>query len=109
MKETEDTTNRNDIPRKEMNEEIEGFWEESRQQTSTNQIGIRVVEVPVTLTSLSDDSLAIHHFVKGRRLGKGMFGEVFVTRHLKTGFLCALKILNKEFIKQQRMEEQLVK
>lgn len=45
--------------------------------------------------SFNDYELNINQFVKGKKLGKGMFGEVFIVRHLITGFLCAMKILNK--------------
>jgi aurora kinase len=36
----------------------------------------------------------------GKKLGKGQFGEVFIAKHKKTGFICALKIIKKSTIKE---------
>lgn len=43
----------------------------------------------------SSDGMAIGDFVLGKKLGSGKFGEVFVARHKKTGFICALKRIAK--------------
>ena len=39
-------------------------------------------------------------FSLGKKLGKGQFGEVFIAKHKKTGFICALKIIKKSTIKE---------
>jgi aurora kinase len=39
--------------------------------------------------------LMISDFVLGKKLGSGKFGEVFVARHKKSGFICALKKISK--------------
>ena len=38
-----------------------------------------------------DNSKIIHGFYKLKQLGVGKFGEVYLAKHLKTGFLVALK------------------
>lgn len=37
----------------------------------------------------------ISDFALGKKLGSGKFGEVFVARHKKSGFICALKKISK--------------
>lgn len=38
-----------------------------------------------------------------------MFGEVFLVRHKTLGFVCALKILKKSLVREQKVENQLVR
>ena len=45
-------------------------------------------------------------FEIGRPLGKGKFGRVYLARERKSGFICALKVLNKNEIMQGRVEKQ---
>jgi serine/threonine protein kinase len=35
----------------------------------------------------------------GKKLGNGMFGEVFLVRHKILGFVCAMKILKKSLVR----------
>lgn len=42
-----------------------------------------------------DRGIAIVDFVLGKKLGSGKFGEVFVARHKRSGFICALKRISK--------------
>ena len=48
-------------------------------------------------------------FQIGKKLGKGQFGEVFLVKHKLTGFICALKIIPKTVIKEEKVEDQLVR
>jgi len=43
----------------------------------------------------------------GKQLGKGKFGNVFVAREKKSKFLCALKVLYKDQLKEAGVEHQL--
>lgn len=43
--------------------------------------------------------MSIEEFYVGKTLGKGQYGEVKFVRHKQTGFICALKIMNKNTIK----------
>ena len=38
-----------------------------------------------------------------------MFGEVFLVRHKTLKFVCAMKILKKEVVRTQKVEDQLVR
>jgi len=35
-------------------------------------------------------------FDVGRKLGRGRFGDVYMAREIKTGFILAIKIINKK-------------
>lgn len=39
--------------------------------------------------------MVISDFELGRKLGAGKFGEVFIARHRDTGFMCAIKKIDK--------------
>jgi aurora kinase len=39
--------------------------------------------------------MKIEDFKLGRKMGSGKFGEVFIARHKKSGFICAIKRINK--------------
>ncbi|TRX95412.1 hypothetical protein FHL15_003743 [Xylaria flabelliformis] len=43
-------------------------------------------------------------FKIGRPLGKGKFGRIYLARHRKSGYICALKMLRKEEITRERAE-----
>ena len=45
----------------------------------------------------------------GVLLGRGKFGSVFVARHRKTGFICALKVINKAKILKENIMHQLIR
>jgi aurora kinase len=53
--------------------------------------------------------LSLDQFIKGKRLGKGHFGEVFVVKHKITGFMCALKVISKEHIAAEKVTEQIIR
>lgn len=43
-------------------------------------------------------------FEIGKPLGKGKFGRVYLARHRSSGFICALKVLNKDEIRREGAE-----
>lgn len=45
--------------------------------------------------------MKIEDFKIGRKLGAGKFGEVFLAQHKKSGFVCAVKRINKLNIDQK--------
>ena len=45
--------------------------------------------------------MKVEDFKLGRKLGAGKFGEVFIAQHKKSGFVCALKRINKQNIDQK--------
>lgn len=48
-------------------------------------------------------------FEIGRSLGKGKFGRVYLARDRRSGFICALKVLHKDEILQDRVEKQVMR
>ena len=52
---------------------------------------------------------SIDDFEKGKLLGKGQFGKVHIVKHKETGFLCAMKILEKEYIAREKMQVQIAR
>jgi aurora kinase len=53
------------------------------------------------MKEVEDNSIKIDDFKLGRKLGAGKFGEVFIARHKKSGFMCAIKRINKLNIDQK--------
>jgi aurora kinase len=51
----------------------------------------------------------IDDFVIGKQLGCGKFGNVFVVKHKITGFVCALKIIPKEMVREENIINQLIR
>ena len=49
----------------------------------------------------------LNDFVIGKRLGKGKFGEVFLAKHKKLGMIVAMKVISKEVIKSNNLDNQL--
>ncbi|SMN21524.1 similar to Saccharomyces cerevisiae YPL209C IPL1 Aurora kinase subunit of the conserved chromosomal passenger complex [Maudiozyma saulgeensis] len=50
--------------------------------------------------------LSLGDFEIGKKLGKGKFGKVYCVRHKKTGFICALKAMDKTEIIQYNLQKQ---
>ena len=46
-------------------------------------------------------------FEIGKPLGKGKFGRVYLAREKSTGFVCALKVLHKSELQQNKVEKQV--
>lgn len=74
-----------------------GFSKNKTQQQEPSNRGYAgmVGKEPQLASNLSKSD-----FQFGKKLGKGQFGEVFLVKHKKTGFICALKILKKSTIHQ---------
>lgn len=51
----------------------------------------------------------IEDFRLGRLLGNGKFGSVYVAKHRLTGFVCAIKIIPKEMVKEENIINQLTR
>ncbi|CCK69861.1 aurora kinase KNAG_0D01090 [Huiozyma naganishii CBS 8797] len=61
-----------------------------------------------------NSNLRIKSFTKddfdiGLKLGKGKFGKVFCVRHKESGFICALKVMQKTDILQYKLERQFIR
>lgn len=50
--------------------------------------------------------LRLADFLFGRKLGKGKFGKVYLVRHNPSGFVCALKVMEKAEIAEYKVERQ---
>ncbi|KAI1103138.1 kinase-like protein [Jackrogersella minutella] len=57
-------------------------------------------------TQSSTRGLRLHlgMFEIGKPLGKGKFGRVYLAKHRSSGFICALKVLNKDEIRRDKAE-----
>lgn len=58
--------------------------------------------------STESESFGMHRFRLGKKLGRGRFGNVFSAEDKETGFVLAIKIINKKQLKEAEMEDQLV-
>ena len=58
--------------------------------------------------STSKGSLSIDDFELGKQLGTGAFGTVYLVREKQSGFICAMKVLDKQTLIKQHSEEQLL-
>lgn len=47
--------------------------------------------------------LTLDMFEVGRKLGKGRFGDVYMAKDVRTGFMLALKMINKRSLKESQM------
>ncbi|ODV85657.1 hypothetical protein CANARDRAFT_27761 [[Candida] arabinofermentans NRRL YB-2248] len=52
---------------------------------------------------------SISDFELGRKLGKGKFGKVYCVREKATGFICALKVMDKKELMSYKVEKQFVR
>lgn len=52
------------------------------------------------------NDLKLEDFEIGKKLGKGKFGRVYCVKHKKTGFICALKAMEKKEIIQYNIQKQ---
>ncbi|CAL9734278.1 spindle assembly checkpoint kinase [Monosporozyma servazzii] len=63
----------------------------------------------LTSTTLKIKSMNKDDFEFGLKLGKGKFGKVYCVREKKSGFICALKAMNKKDIEHYRLERQFIR
>ena len=59
--------------------------------------------------SKTDGTLTIGHYIVGKHLGKGTFGEVKLGQHTLTGEKVAIKILEKDKIHDQKDVERITR
>jgi aurora kinase len=63
----------------------------------------RVEEIPTAkIFTLNDFELV-------DKIGKGAFGDVFISREKVTGFLCVLKKISKKKIREQKLEQTMLR
>jgi serine/threonine protein kinase len=55
----------------------------------------------------SPNTWTLNDFDVGKPLGSGKFGSVYLAREKKGKIVCALKVLNKSQLQQERVEHQL--
>lgn len=51
------------------------------------------------------DNISLNEFEIGKGLGQGKFGKVYCVRHKKSGFICALKVIDKNEIIKCNIEQ----
>lgn len=61
---------------------------------------------PLILSPLKVSQLCLDDFEIGKKLGKGKFGKVYCVRHKKSGFICAMKAMDKSEIAQYNLQKQ---
>jgi serine/threonine protein kinase len=71
---------------------------------STNQ---SLLNFSTMLIPREGEELSLTQFEVGRKLGKGRFGDVYMARDLRTGFVLAIKMINKKDVKEAGMETQV--
>ncbi|PMD22127.1 serine/threonine-protein kinase [Hyaloscypha hepaticicola] len=68
---------------------------------------IEQIQVSIPQEPIPPREFHLGMFEIGRPLVKGKFGGVYLARERKSGFICALKVLNKNEIMQGRVEKQV--
>lgn len=81
-----------------------------------NPTSVRGTKIPSPLRNRTQNTvipisepekgLRLEDFEIGKKLGKGKFGRVYCVRHKKTGFICALKAMDKSEIVQYNLQKQ---
>jgi len=79
-----------------------GAARRSQERVSVGQNPAPLIEQPAP-----PKLLHLGMFEIGRPLGKGKFGRVYLVRERGSGFICALKVLNKDEIIRDRVEKQV--
>lgn len=72
-----------------------------------NRLNIRK-SIPMS-TKSKHKSWKISDFEIGRKLGKGKFGKVYCVKEKESGFICALKIMDKKELTDFNIEKQFVR
>lgn len=52
--------------------------------------------------------ITLGQFEMGKKLGKGRFGDVYMVKEKKLGFVLALKVINKQELIESDMQNQLI-
>ncbi|RYP72127.1 hypothetical protein DL769_004511 [Monosporascus sp. CRB-8-3] len=73
----------------------------SDQEASEDTQSLPLVRQPAT------KAMHLGMFEIGKPLGKGKFGRVYLARERQHGFICALKVLHKSELQQNRCEKQV--
>lgn len=66
----------------------------NRQNTNASLLNFSAMLAP-----REGEELSLSHFEVGRKLGKGRFGDVYMARDLRSGFVLAIKMINKKDVK----------
>lgn len=66
-------------------------------------------ELPSPVRSKSSRPPCKNDFVIGKKLGKGKFGDVYLSKHKLTGFVCAIKIIPKNMLKDEQLQNQIIR
>ncbi|SJM81779.1 probable Spindle assembly checkpoint kinase [Zygosaccharomyces bailii] len=61
---------------------------------------------PSHQAKLNVKPMSLDDFELGKKLGKGKFGRVYCVKHKKTGFICAMKVMEKQEIVQYNVQKQ---
>lgn len=51
----------------------------------------------------------INDFMLGMEIGSGQFGKVYVAKHIGTGFVCAIKKIEKRVIVEKNIVGQMIR
>lgn len=79
-----------------------------RRLSNTSERGFRK-STPLSILQESNVPLrnyTLNDFEIGRKLGKGKFGKVYCVKDKKTGFVCALKVMEKKELMEYKVEKQ---
>ncbi|KAK6955558.1 Serine/threonine-protein kinase ark1 [Daldinia eschscholtzii] len=83
------------------NQKASSSKENSNEESLDTHKPAALIEQPIV------KALHLGMFEIGKPLGKGKFGRVYLARERKHGFICALKVLNKNELRQARVEKQV--
>ncbi|KAI0137964.1 kinase-like protein [Hypoxylon sp. NC0597] len=72
--------------------------------SSKPEVSRSVATKDSTQQSIRSPDLHLGMFEIGKPLGKGKFGRVYLAKHRPSGFICALKVLDKNEIKREKAE-----
>ena len=68
-----------------------------------------ITELPANFSPFGEEKIKKEDFMIGKKMGKGQFGQVFLVQHKKTGFLCAMKTMEKKQIREEKYEGQIAR
>lgn len=68
--------------------------------------GIKINAGPTALANTPYRQFSINDFEIGKKLGKGKFGKVYCVKDKATGYICALKVMDKKELISYKVEKQ---